>query len=130
MTDEYDSLAHTPLTPPSPVEENGETETDVPSFAEIRGQHYQVYKKLDTVVTNETSRILLELLYDYDGGGVSYGMVLDYVDVSRRYVKDRVYDLRDAGIVEVIDTGISLVGLTDEVYLSLISDVLHNYYRR
>lgn len=131
MTKEYDSRTYptTPITPPSPtVEGDDETQTAAPTFDEIRGRHYRVYKKLDTVVENETSRILLELLYDYDGSGVSYDMVLDYVDVSRRYVREQVYGLRDAGIVEVTDTGIALVGLTEDVYLSLVSDVLNNYY--
>lgn len=125
----------TTVTPPGPsvdgtdeTQRNTETEIQAPTFEELVYRHRDVYTKLRDVVENETSRTLLELLVDYGGSGVSYNMVLDYVDVSRRYVKQRVADLRDAGVVDVTDTGIALVSFSLDVYLSLASDVLHDYY--
>lgn len=137
MTREYDSRTYpaTPITPPSPtVEGDDETQTadegdSLPTIEELTYEHLDAHDKLKAVVENETSRTLLQLLVDYDGSGVSYDMVLDYVDVSRKTVRRRTSDLRDAGIVEVVDTGIVLVGFVEEAYIYLASDVLNAYYK-
>lgn len=139
MTDQNETERYPPSTisPPYPSldgdadgegEGEGESDETLDSFAELVYRYHDTYSKLCEVVENETSRTILELLVDYDGSGVSYDMVLDYVDVSRWTVKMRTYDLRDAGIVEVTDTGISLVSLTEDVYVYLIQDALHKHY--
>lgn len=100
-----------------------------PSFEDLVYRHRGAYRTLRESVSNETTRTLLELLVENDGNGVTYDMVLAYVDVTRRTVKQRVYALRDEGIVEVVDSGIALVGFTERVFLALTSDVLNDYYQ-
>lgn len=138
MTDESDTppWPETTVSPPSPsIESDDETESDESddspqTIADLSYEHREARDKITEVVKNtETGRILIHLLVDYGGSGITYDMVLDYVDVSRRTVRRNVYDLRDAGIVEVTDTGIALVGFVEDDYRPLAADVLNDFYR-
>lgn len=80
---------------------------------------------MSAVREDEKCRLLAALV---NHGGMTYDELDGNTSLSRRRTREHVYDLRDHGIVEVVDSHIAIVHFTDEDTRILAEDALSFYF--
>lgn len=99
-------------------------DVDLDKLERVRRENSDRYAALWSFITRDTIKTILYVFQDYEGEGVTYSVLVDYLDVSRTRAKKLSYELRDAGIVEIVDRGEAELSFADEEAGLLVRDVL------
>lgn len=93
---------------------------------ELRREYSSEYSVIMSAMREDEKRRIIAALVNHDG--LTYDDLDAATAVSRRRMRDRVYDLKDKGIVETTDSNITFVHFTNEDIKLLAEDTLSFFF--
>lgn len=93
----------------------------------LRHENADAYLGLTAAMQDDKLRPVLIGLCQ-EGGTATYDDLENYTTVSRRTLKDRVYDLADDGVLAIDDTRPAVIHYPNDAVDALAKDVVSLYY--
>ena len=100
---------------------------EIISVERLRRENPKTWVKVAASCQDQTTRAVLFGLVE-EPGMATYDDLTEYTCCTRRTLRKHVYDLRDEGLVKVVDGRPAFIGFPDEATKLLVTEALNVFY--